>query len=1191
MSKIYKQMLNNRIIQIIVITWLIQQQQQLTMCIAAWQPLQALATNPALKLEDGVQVQQKQHHVRDDILHNSTSISNSSTTTTTHTTAVAAANNKLNVNNTDTQMTLKLKDATARNVYTKYYNKTLLLAPVTKTENNDSSKRTSTNIITTTNKPTKPAETVKISVKLTSTTETFADGQLSTEIIGALETQTTNNAANNQTNNPNHHHHHHNNTPALLNITHFTSNITRPYIKLKRKTLITMTTAAPDIPKLSSTATRKTVAKVNVKNEIRDNTEKGLNSRILKDLPGKYVEKAAAFVDLIEKDKNQLTANEDSSSTTTTRAQKLHKKLEEEKGVQMEEKVSVLKEEENEDLAITLKDKNINENNAFAPKASVIQEHSLAAFNLSSQMSKSKDKESSQEESKAAQLSLETLDLLPPKSLSKNIISKELTGQSISKMSHTKAIITKALEEQELYPESLSLETQSSVSKGKNFSSDNIKACANKEISSKALQVLSKSNELINDTKDVAAEAPELSLKVNNQSLDSESKNLYGENTKAATQESYSETLKLMPSESGESYKDHSKSFLKVIDSKPQVNFNAKMLRSQKLDSRENTKTAAKEKLQSETFLSKQLEHTNKDLGESFRKGVDHKALQNTNEDLSKQSSNHENKDLVKSFPEVVSYQNLTGEEESSQKSGFKGIKLSEQIEIPADLKANTESLEKESNEKALKLLQPPTIDEIKNITDINNQKLKLTTIKANRQTLAKQKQHSLSSTFQREKRFKTKILNPENITQTLANLTKPQIENNTESSHDYTEDNTKTEQQHMAPTAITDTITRSKIESLTPNHTKSIIVVENKKQNKSRNESVELETADERKLKFTDEQKQLAINTTTAGTTATTKGNGNNMTAIENKMNNKQLAAKERQSKDDNKNENIQLIDEEHVVSEINGINTMMTTAPTGGEEKTTTTSKTYLITTPTTVVETSATAVAKQILLESPTTLAQPITTTTLSTSSPFSIFTESLQNTTVANSFSTTNGPLSIHDLVNTRLNTVSIDSKTIPTTYTTTTLMQLVSTTSTATLPPFSYNSTLTTSLTSPPPSLSSLVSSASSAAATSMSSLYSNNFATTSTTTTPSWPVKHASVMEGNVILGGLMMVHSREDSITCGPIMPQGGIQALEAMLYTLDQVNKQQLLPNITLGAHILDDCDKDTYGLEMAVDFIKGK
>lgn len=88
-----------------------------------------------------------------------------------------------------------------------------------------------------------------------------------------------------------------------------------------------------------------------------------------------------------------------------------------------------------------------------------------------------------------------------------------------------------------------------------------------------------------------------------------------------------------------------------------------------------------------------------------------------------------------------------------------------------------------------------------------------------------------------------------------------------------------------------------------------------------------------------------------------------------------------------------------------------------------------------------------------------------------------------------------------------------------------------------------------------------------------------------------WPVKKEAIMEGNLILGGLMMVHSREDTITCGPIMPQGGIQALEVMLFTLDRINEIGFLPNISLGAHILDDCDKDTYGLEMAVDFIKGK
>ncbi|KAL3268471.1 hypothetical protein HHI36_007582 [Cryptolaemus montrouzieri] len=90
-----------------------------------------------------------------------------------------------------------------------------------------------------------------------------------------------------------------------------------------------------------------------------------------------------------------------------------------------------------------------------------------------------------------------------------------------------------------------------------------------------------------------------------------------------------------------------------------------------------------------------------------------------------------------------------------------------------------------------------------------------------------------------------------------------------------------------------------------------------------------------------------------------------------------------------------------------------------------------------------------------------------------------------------------------------------------------------------------------------------------------------------------WPVKKEAVVHGDLILGGLMMVHEREDTITCGPVMPQGGIQALEAMLYTLDRLNNDPnpLLPGISLGAHILDDCDKDTYGLEMAVDFIKGK
>ncbi|RWS15302.1 metabotropic glutamate receptor 8-like protein, partial [Dinothrombium tinctorium] len=87
-----------------------------------------------------------------------------------------------------------------------------------------------------------------------------------------------------------------------------------------------------------------------------------------------------------------------------------------------------------------------------------------------------------------------------------------------------------------------------------------------------------------------------------------------------------------------------------------------------------------------------------------------------------------------------------------------------------------------------------------------------------------------------------------------------------------------------------------------------------------------------------------------------------------------------------------------------------------------------------------------------------------------------------------------------------------------------------------------------------------------------------------------WPIKKISEIHGDIVLGGLMMVHEREDKLICGKIMPQGGIQALECMLYTIDWINNQKdFLPGIKLGAYILDDCDKDTYGLEQAVDFIK--
>ncbi|XP_050675730.1 metabotropic glutamate receptor 2-like, partial [Leptidea sinapis] len=95
-----------------------------------------------------------------------------------------------------------------------------------------------------------------------------------------------------------------------------------------------------------------------------------------------------------------------------------------------------------------------------------------------------------------------------------------------------------------------------------------------------------------------------------------------------------------------------------------------------------------------------------------------------------------------------------------------------------------------------------------------------------------------------------------------------------------------------------------------------------------------------------------------------------------------------------------------------------------------------------------------------------------------------------------------------------------------------------------------------------------------------------------------WPAKHAAIVEGDIIIGGLMMVHGRasgSEGITnvakCGPLMAQGGVQALEAMLFALDEARRLHLPPpGVKLGALVLDDCDSDTRGLEMALDFIKG-
>ena len=85
--------------------------------------------------------------------------------------------------------------------------------------------------------------------------------------------------------------------------------------------------------------------------------------------------------------------------------------------------------------------------------------------------------------------------------------------------------------------------------------------------------------------------------------------------------------------------------------------------------------------------------------------------------------------------------------------------------------------------------------------------------------------------------------------------------------------------------------------------------------------------------------------------------------------------------------------------------------------------------------------------------------------------------------------------------------------------------------------------------------------------------------------------KREIIIKGDLVIGGLFPVHEKGDgSEDCGKINEHRGIQRLEAMLLALDEINQDNnLLPGLTLGAHILDTCSKDTYALEQSLEFVR--
>jgi len=82
-------------------------------------------------------------------------------------------------------------------------------------------------------------------------------------------------------------------------------------------------------------------------------------------------------------------------------------------------------------------------------------------------------------------------------------------------------------------------------------------------------------------------------------------------------------------------------------------------------------------------------------------------------------------------------------------------------------------------------------------------------------------------------------------------------------------------------------------------------------------------------------------------------------------------------------------------------------------------------------------------------------------------------------------------------------------------------------------------------------------------------------------------------LPGDLLLGGLFPMHEQyveDKEYPCGEIKEEKGIQRLEAMLYALDEINSNsKILPNITLGAMILDTCSNPSYALEQSMEFVR--
>lgn len=83
--------------------------------------------------------------------------------------------------------------------------------------------------------------------------------------------------------------------------------------------------------------------------------------------------------------------------------------------------------------------------------------------------------------------------------------------------------------------------------------------------------------------------------------------------------------------------------------------------------------------------------------------------------------------------------------------------------------------------------------------------------------------------------------------------------------------------------------------------------------------------------------------------------------------------------------------------------------------------------------------------------------------------------------------------------------------------------------------------------------------------------------------------KSRSYKPGDVILGGLFLLHYSTDEGHCGDLFPIG-LGHVEAMVFAINKVNDNpKLLPNVTLGYDIRDYCEIITKAMKHSYDFVR--